>query len=287
VLVASVPADGARGVAANAEIVLTFSTPMDTASVQAAYRSSSLPATQVSFAWSAGDTVLRIVPSAALEVVSGSDPSGVVARQYALDLTSQAEDKQGQALAPVHVGFSVVRSLTQALGAVQDRDLTGNWRTDSSYGLAFCERQDTTFCMGDTPAVGPGYRGFLTFSLAALPSELIAVSAAELKATVQQKFGTPFTDLGVLRSEHVVFSVIGDEAFDVAGLSAPRTLSTAADVDSLLSLDVLSAVQTDWSVRSQSQFRLSFASDADADTTADMLVFDWSSAFLSVTYLAP
>ncbi|MEY2934463.1 MAG: hypothetical protein RL033_5212, partial [Pseudomonadota bacterium] len=153
--------------------------------------------------------------------------------------------------------------------------------------LAFCERVDTTFCMGDTPAVGPGYRGFLTFDLAALPPELSALAAAELSATVQQKFGTPFTDLGVLRSEHVVFSVIGDEAFAAAGLSAARTLGTSADVDSVLSMDVLSDVQADWSVRSQSQFRLSFVSDTDLDTTADMLVFDWSSAQLTLTYLAP
>jgi hypothetical protein len=287
VVVASVPADGATGVAADAEIVLTFSAPMDTASVQAAYSSSSLPAAQVSFAWSAGDTVLHIVPSAALEVVSGSDPNAVVARQYALDIAAQAQDKLGHSLAPAHVGFSVVRSITQTLGAVQSRDLTGNWRTDSSYGLAFCEQIDTTFCMGDTPAVGPGYRGFLTFDLAALSPELSALSAAELSATVQQKFGTPFTDLGVLRSEHVVFSVIGDEAFAAAGLSAARTLGTSADVGSVLSTDVLSDVQADWSVRGQSQFRLSFVSDTDLDTTADMLVFDWSSALLTLTYLAP
>lgn len=288
VLLASVPADGALGVAADTELVLTFSAPMDTASVQAAYRSSSLPAAQVRFTWSAGDTVLRIVPRAALEVASGSEPSAVVARQYALDITAAARDKAGNTLVPAHVGFAVVRSITQALSAVQDRDLTGNWRTDGTYGLAYCERVDTTFCMGDTPAAGSlGYRGFLTFDLAALPADLITVSAAELSATVEQTFGTPFTDLGNLRSEQVSFSAIGDAAFAAAALSGPRTLATSGDVGSRFALDVLGEVQADRAVRSRSQFRLAFEADSDADAAADMLVFDWSSAKLTVTYLMP
>lgn len=289
VLVTSVPADGALGVPADTDIVLTFSAPMDTASVRAAYSSASLPAAQMSFAWSDGDTVLRIVPAAALEVVSGSDPGAVVARQYALDITAQARDKAGNALAPVHVGFSVVRSLTQALGAVQDRDLTGNWRTDDSYGLAFCEEADTTFCMGDTPAAGYlGYRGFLTFDLTALPADLLELSAAELSMTVADKYGTPFTDLGNLRCEHVSFgNIIGGEAFDSTALSAPRTLATQGDIDSRFSLDVLGEVQVDRAVRSRSQFRLSFASDSDSDAVSDMLILNWTSAFLTVTYLAP
>lgn len=288
VLVSSVPADGALGVAADTDIVLTFSAPMDTASVQAAYSSSSLPASQVSFSWSDGDTVLRIVPSAALEMASGSDPSVVVARQYALDITAQARDKAGNALAPVHVSFSVVRSLTQLLGVVMDRDLTGNWRTDGTYGLAYCERNDTTFCAGDTPALGNiGYRGFLTFDLAALPAELIALSAVELSATVALRFGTPFTDMGALRVEHVSFDTIGDEAFSAAGLASPRTLAESADVDSRLALDVSSEVQADRAARGRSQFRLAFEVDSDADAVSDLLVFDWSSAALTVTYLVP
>lgn len=288
VLLATVPADGARGVSADAEISLTFSAPMDTASVQAAYRSSSLPAAQMTFTWSAGDTVLRIVPGAVLEVVRGSDPGAVVARQYALDITAGARDKAGNALAPVHVAFSVARSITQALGPAQDRDLTGNWRTDSSYGLAYCERIDTTFCMGDSPAAGnPGYRGFLTFDLDVLPAELLALSAAELSTTVDQKFGTPFTDLGELRSEHVTFSTIGDEAFDAVALSAPRTLASAGDVGSAFRLSVLSEVESDRAARGRSQFRLAFEAESDADGVADMLVSDWTSASLTVTYLTP
>ncbi len=288
VLLGSVPANGVSGVAADAEITLTFSAPMDTASVLAAYSSSSLPAAAMSFVWSAGDTVLRIVPSAALEVVSGSDPSVVTARQYALDITAQARDKAGNALAPAHVGFSVVRSLTQALPAVLDRDLTGNWRTDGSYGLAYCERVDSTFCMGDSPAAGnPGYRGFLSFALGALPADLLALSSAELSATIAQKFGTPFNDLGALRSEHVAFDAIGDAAFAAPALAVHRTLSTAADVGHRLSTDVLSEVQSDLAARDTSQFRLAFESDSDADGVADLLVFEWTSALLTVTYLVP
>ena len=62
VVVSVVPADGARGVLPDAELVFTFSAAMDTSSVEAAYVSSELPAAQVTFTWSDGDTVLLAKP---------------------------------------------------------------------------------------------------------------------------------------------------------------------------------------------------------------------------------
>jgi hypothetical protein len=283
-VVSAVPADGARGVLADAELVFTFSAPMDTSSVHDAYVSSELPVAQVSFTWSAGDTVLGIRPNSPFNVATGSDPATVVPASYAVDFTSQAKDKAGHALVPEHVGFSVVRSITQQLNAVEDRNLTGNWRGDNMYGSLYCESTDTTICMGDGTAT---YKAFITFNLADVPVDLISFSAAELSSTVQYVFGAPFTALGALDIEHVEFSAIGTDAYAAAPLAAARTMSTAAAANDTLSADVLADVRTDWGTRARSQFRLSFVTATNSDSVADQVVCDWSTVHLALSYLTP
>ena len=282
VVVSAVPADGTRGVAADAELVFTFSVPMDTISVESAYVSSELP--QVTFTWSQGDTVLSVRPSSPLLVATGSDPATVAAASYAVDFTSQARDKAGNALVAEHVGFTVVRSITQRVDAILDRDLTGNWRNDGTYGINYCERVDTTICMGDGSAT---YKAFVTFDLGGVPADVVSISAAELSTILADEFGTPFSALGPLQLEHVEFSVIGDAAYAAPALSAPRNMATAAIAGDTLSSDVLADVQADWGVRAHSQFRLHFTSATNSDAVADQLVCDWSSLHLTLSYLAP
>lgn len=284
VVASAVPADGARGVLPDAELVFMFSAPMDTSSVQAAYVSSELPAAEVSFIWSEGDTVLRLQPRLPLRVATGSHPATVAAASYTIDFTSRAKDKAGNSLVAKHVNFTVARSITQQLDVVQDRDLTGNWRDDGSYGSLYCEKADTTFCMGDGVAT---YRAFVTFELGGVPSDLISISAAELSATVQEIFGDPFSALGALQLEHVAFGSIGSEAYSAQALSGPRSMSTGAVTGERVSAEVLADVQADFGVRARSQFRLYFAVATDSDAVADQIVCDWSSAHLTLSYLAP
>lgn len=284
VVVSTSPADGARGVLPDAELVFQFSAPMDTSSVEAAYLSSELPVAQVSFTWSEGDTVLRVQPRAPMQLATGSDPALVEAASYTIDLTSQARDKTGKSLVAEHIDFSVARSITQQLDAVKDRYLTGNWRDDGIYGALYCEEVDTTFCMGDGTAT---YRAFVTFDLAGVPADLISISAAELSSTVQQLFGSPFSVLGALQLDHVTFGAIGTAAFSAAALSGPRNMSTGALAGERLSADVLADVRADFGVRARSQFRLHFAIPTNADAVADQVVCDWSTAQLTLSYLAP
>lgn len=278
------PANGARGVAPDVELVFTFSASMDTSSVEAAYVSGDLPAQQVSFTWSEGDTVLRVRPRGLLQVNSGSDPATVTPANYALDLTARAKDKAGRALVAKHVNFTVVRSITEELGAVQNRDLTGNWRTDGSYGSNYCERADTTICMGDGVST---YKGFVTFQLDELPADVVSISSAALSSTIQQIFGDPFAVLGALKVEHVAFGNIGADAFSAPALAAPRNLSTSAAAAESVSADVVAEVRADWGTRARSQFRLFFDAATNSDAVADQVVCDWSSAHLTLTYLAP
>lgn len=287
-LVASSPADAARGVLPDAALVLTFSAPMDRASVEAAYASSDLPASAVSFSWSDADRVLRIQPNAALQTSAGSDPAAVEAVSYAVEIGAGARDAAGNALAPARIAFSTARAISQRLGAVTDRDLTGNWRSDSSYGLADCERADTTVCVGDSPASGePAYRGFITFELRQAPASLIEVTAAELSCSIALVYGTPFTNLGALNIDHVAFDAIGDEAFSVAPFPERQSRTSPMLIGDVLAVDALAAVRSDWSVRDYNQYRLAFTTATDSDGSADQLGCDWSTVELALTYWLP
>jgi len=288
VILGSVPGDGAVGVLPDATVTLTFSAPMDRASVEAAYRSSDLPAGSVSFAWSDGDRVLRIQPNAVLRTNAGTDPASVGAVSYAVELAAGARDAAGNGLAPARIAFSTARAISQDIGAVTNRDLTGNWRSDSTYGLADCERIDTTVCMGDSPAAGePAYRGFMTFDLRALPANLIAIDAAELSCTIALVYGTPFTNLGALNIDHVTFDSIGDAAFNAAPLPEHQSHTTPMIIGDVLAIDALAAVRADWTVRDYSQYRLAFSTATDGDASADQLGCDWSTLKLALSYWVP
>ncbi len=289
-VIATLPADGARGVLPHSALAFTFSAPMDTSSVEAAYSSDGLPASSVSFVWSQGDTKLEIQPDAVLQAASGTDASPVVAVSYSMAISSQAKDKLGHALVATELSFSVARSITQTLQAVQDRDLTGNWRSDSSYGIADCERADTTICVGDgalTDETDPDYKALMTFELDSLPSDAIEITNAELSLVVSNMYGAPFSALGALRVEHVEFSSIGDEAFAAPALSTSQLMSSGAALGDRMSAPVLADVQADWDGGTYSQYRLAFDTASDQDDAPDHVICSWNTAQLDVTYWLP
>jgi hypothetical protein len=284
----TVPEDGAVGVLPDTAFVITFSAPMKRSSVVAAYRSGDVPASGASFSWSEDDSVLRIQPERALRAESGADPAGVAALEYSFEISSLAEDQTGRRLAATHVSFNVARSITQTLTAVRDRDLTGNWRGDGVYGVADCERVDTSICVGDSISTGePTYKGFMTFDLRDLPANLVAITAADLGWVVSGMFGTPFDDLGTLRIEPVSFEVIGDAAFSGNNVAEPANMSAQGGIGASASASVLPAVSADWASDNESQFRLAFATGSDQDGVADLFQCEWSTARLQVSYWLP
>jgi hypothetical protein len=284
------PSDGATGVPVTAVVTLTFSEPMNTAAVQAAYSSGELPASSVTFSWSAGNTVLQIAPNQPLTLATGTSPATTTAKHYAFEIGTGAVDQGGDALAPFSSGFSTLRAVTQTLGAVQDRSLTGNWRSDDVYGDNSCTQSgSTTTCIGDSSNSNSTYRGFVTFDLSALPAQTEGFSTAQLGMSVDNMRGSPFADLGSLLVEHVSFDSISLDAFNSAALSSPISLSSSATlgVGAQLDFDVLSPAADDLPALGRSQFRFRFTTGTNSDDSGDLIEVLWATEKLTVTCLIP
>lgn len=284
-ILASAPADGARGVRRDARLSVTFDEPMDRRSVEAAYRSDDLPPASVTFSWSADGRELSITPAAELAYAAGTDPS-LAARAYFFAFASGASDIAGNALAPSSFAFTTLRQITQRSSAISDRDLTGNYRADGVYGSNGCERAQARICVGDSGvAVNVESRGFVSFGQL-IPSELEELVGARLELTVESVLGAPFADLGVLSVEAARFSAIGPEAFAAPPASAALTVATVGGAGQILRADVLPLITVGAGAASQ-QFRLQFASSTDLDGSVDMLLLEWDEPLLELTYLAP
>lgn len=285
----STPVDGARGVASTARVEFTFSEAMDTSATEAAYSSTDLPASSVKFSWRDRNSVLSIEPLQPLATASGTDPAQVNAQRYTVQLSARARDLAGNALAPLSVSFSVAREISQTLQASPDRSLTGNYRSDDTYGLYDCQESSTNICVGDgiySGAITLAYRGFVTFDLSVLPSDRLALLAAELSLTVSLRYGDPFATLGALQLDMLSFGAIAMPAYGQASTAGLGVMATAAAAGDTLNADVLSAVQADAESR-RTQFRLRFDTASDLDGTADVLIMDLSTARLRVTYSMP
>jgi Big-like domain-containing protein len=282
------PADGQRGVLGDAAVEIRFSEAMNPTATEAAYESADLPAERVTFSWRDDDRVLVIRPEQPLRVASGTDITRVSAAQYTYRLQSGASDVAGNRLSPLSVSFFVAREIEQTLGTVRDRTLTGSWRSDGVYGVVDCEIQDNTVCVGDSSSTGePGYRGFISFDPKLLPSDHLAISAAELSLTMTAEFNTPFDDLGPLHIDKLRFDAIDTAAYEAPAEAALGLLSTAADPGDTMRVDVLGALQADAREGRLNQYRIRFDRASNVDGNADVIVCDWAGAQLRVTYSTP
>ncbi len=177
-IVAISPANSATGVPNTARITIEFSEPMDTASVEAAYGSSSegLKPAQVTFSWEDGDKKLVISPKAGLAYSPNATP--II---YSFALAGSAADKAGNSLGTTLVSsFSTLRTLTATLagesidGYIED-DGTGSYTPYTGASPVFMGIQDSSggmfFC----------YRAFFSFPLSGLPQDMTELTAADLQ----------------------------------------------------------------------------------------------------------
>lgn len=282
-VVSFAPADGSTGVAADAVIVIGFSEPMDAASVEAAWTSADLPATDVTFAWSPAGDMLTVTPNTPLSLATGDglDPSVVPALEYTAGIAATATDASGVALAsPITSHFA-----TKKLMSVNLAKLGGLSVTMRGDGLVLGEG-GVNRAIGDTSA-NLQYKTFASFTVPAFPSSA-SIVAARFVAHQASPNGGPYA-LGPVTVQHVNTATIDAAAFGMAPLATIGPLSTDPDLEDK-QLDVTAAFTDDVANHvargDRTQYRLECPTATDNDGVNDYANFSRDSFALTVTYLA-
>lgn len=288
------PSDGARRVASDARIVLTFSQPMDTAATEAAYESVDLPASALSFSWDETTTTLTLTPHSPLSYVRAGKSEGGAALAYHYGFNAHAADRLGQPLTPVQLTFSTLRQVSVELPV--DGERTGNWTFGEDEGIHNCLRKpkaqyEPTVCIGDD-VNNVRYIGFVSFDLSELPEDIAQFQEARLLAE-GVVHGVP-AQLGESQIEHVAYVELGESALTAAPLSSANPLFVAAtltdDAQLALDLDVTAGVADDYENRAaraaRTQYRLAFAKVLANDHWDDVEA-PTRTIHLALSYLLP
>jgi hypothetical protein len=253
------PATYLKGVALNANFVITFSEPMDKASVEAAF--SFDDATPGKFSWNADATVMTFNPDANFEY--NDVPSWTLA--------NTAKDAQGKALKSKSAGEFSVLKLSKVV-------LKGQAAFDGTvYAPAVQVLGPNAIANDNTFDVGTWQRGFVSFDLSQLPADTTKIESAELRVYQTQHDATAYTAAtGKLNVQSVTYGTLdaGDwgramNQFCLGGCAnLQSTLSTSA-ANGWKSVDALGMVGLDWGMREErgmrSQFRLVFANENNGD----------------------
>lgn len=283
------PADGAIGVENDASIVIRFSVPMDRLATQAAYQSESVPSGSVTFSWNDASTELTVSPDAPLSYSTGDDPELVEARRVSFFISASAADADGNHLTQPHeFSFALLRQIELTLFAVQDRDLSGSFRSNDTYGGGQCARDEINMCVGDVRVNGESeqYKGFISFELVDVPEAAQGLSAL-LSLEITAMAGNPFGGLGGLVLEHAAFDAVGIDAFSSEALGDVGLIAIAGETGTIVNADVSTAFMADELERALTQYRLRFEDATDDDTNSDTLLSAWDTQTLDVSYLLP
>ena len=307
-VVSVTPSSGATGVSKDANVVVTFSEPMNQASAQAAFQSASLGTNTIT--WNANGTVMTVNPNADLEYTSSG-------KTYTFSVTTTATDKAGNALSSASEGSfkTFKRIITNVLNKASTNAEINNTNTVSG---ATADIQ-----VGDA-ANNSSKRGFVGFDLSTLPADLVPanIESARVKMYVEAIVGQPFTQLFPPSNcsggfcfllgksvvlEHVSYgNTVAASAYDITPLSSEvRGLSDDTPCGGLLlclfsgtvqgwnSDNVTAWVKDDVQNRvargNNSQYRLKFPIATNGDNSVDRIEVktDASKPFIQVTYLIP
>jgi hypothetical protein len=197
-VVASSPVDGATDVLLRDSITLTFSTLMDTASVQAALHIE--PQTDVSLRWSG--TQLAIVPTQPL--LPGS--------RYVVDIGANAHDLGGTAIDPLQLAFTTISSSLTARTIVPARGTQGIAVT-TPIAVMFDRAVDPGTVNDRSLVITPSVPGSLTLTT---PEGAAALAGADRRVL-------RFTPSGPLPVNTTLFVTVSSAVRGVDGseLSAP------------------------------------------------------------------
>ncbi|HLU64853.1 MAG TPA: Ig-like domain-containing protein [Kofleriaceae bacterium] len=278
------PDDGATGVAPDTKIKIVFDRAMDTDSVEAAWSSEALPASEVAFSWNASGTTLTVTADGGLPVAEGSglDPSGVTPVEVAYSIAASAVDADGIPLqAPVEVSFTTVRRMIAELEHVPlltDERAPGGVSVAGSNSIVYA---------GDDSSNRP-VRAGISFDISGVPDGA-AIEGATFHAQQTNLNNTPFDDLGDLLATHVTFAAVSD-LYEAEALASLGVFSSSAELGER-SVPVTGAVVDDLAHLEErggySQYRLQFTGATDGDGLYDAAQFQKENLRLVITYLVP
>lgn len=275
------PSDGATGVRSDTTVLLSFSEPMDTASVEAALGTEMLG--EVTMSWNGEETELTVEPDNGIPYASGTSPLSVEALDFTITLSEDATDVAGNALdAAWTATFSSARRLTVALSY------------DPVYTGGVISSGVVQSGSGDDAIVGDhmdnlARRGFFGFSIAPLPSGILEFEDAELSAAQWLVSGDPIPSLGSSVSiAHIAPEQLPGGAYNSVAI---ETLGAFSDedtnaADNVKTMSVTANVEFDYNnAESHTQYRLSMTSATNFNSTTDRLRYN--DEVLEVTYLLP
>jgi hypothetical protein len=278
VLLASEPGNHATGVRADAPIVLTFSEPMDAASVEAAISAPALGA--LTFVWDLPQTEVKIIPAAPMEYAAGegNDPNIVAGNRYEVTIASSALSKDGIPLvAPEPVGFTTLKRM-KTLAPLYN-ELTTHV-SDSQVALPGIDIR-----VGDTTG-NKASRGLFSFNLSELSGQAVEIEAATLSATFSV-VAEPWEITPTISGYHVSFAT-AQAGFSIAPLSVMPSFAESSVTS--VARDVGAEVNDDLAHRTErgnlSQFRLQFDGGVTNDGGQDYVLFPRNQLELAFTYLA-
>ncbi|WP_293915361.1 PKD domain-containing protein [Deinococcus sp.] len=305
------PTDGAAGVLDNAVITVTFSVPMDVATVAAAYTSTftGVKPGDVNLAWTANNTVLTITPKAALSyntVNTVATPVASKPTEYGFSIGTGARSSGTTAVPGVALaaefksGFkTAIKHAGIALYSDPARDLSVNsLGLSGTFGQAVIGTSPD-LAIGDD-ATNKTLVGYLTFDLSSLPATLSAANLVAADLTLSPSatpiVGTPYTALNVGPSKLNIRSLYYGANLKLGDLNP--TTEVAGNLDgTLMTANALNAVKADVTARTAqnnvSQYQIRFPNLTNNNNAADQ-IFIFSSATanalnrprLTVTYFS-
>jgi hypothetical protein len=286
-VVAATPSDGQIGVGLSPKVQVTFSEPMDKASVEAAFQMVA-PVMAGTFSWNSDATVMTFDPS--VNFTYGTNVQWKVAKT--------AADASGKPMdADFTSTFRVLRQSTKVLQSISAKD-------GFVYGPGVAVLGSHANATGGSFKVGTWERGFLSFDLSSLPSDLVEITGAEVSIYQSAHHAGAYSPTtGSLWVESAQYGSLdaGDFAMPAVQICLPGCAPvsyqlSAASQDGWKGAGVLVLVKRDWQNREAqgflSQLRLRFQHEnngAGPDVSATFNAGEAGSnqPVLEVTYTHP
>jgi hypothetical protein len=290
-VISTTPGNGAKGVASDVEITVTFSEPMDNETTEAAFHSNELPPVQLS--WRKNNTVLVIQPTAPLVYADVTDPAAD-AKFYSFSIAGTASDAGRKPMGDERTFvFTTLRHVTHTLaipaGYGRNIDTT---RQGAVTNTVACNGQQSVELRAGDSGANSSFEFMIAFDLSSVPTGVTEWHSAHLHLGDLRHSGShvPFGSdrLGPLYSysTRVGLTVA---SFDFETGNAYRFATQAAQTE--WDVDVVESLQQDYAARAdlnnQTKYLFRFKTVTDLDNQESAAVADCDSFGLTLDYLAP